>query len=649
VLLDALIVALSFYTAVVLRFLDGSARDMQLGLAAMAASVGPVVVLFVGANVLWRLDQRVWRYASATEVVPIFVAAMSSTVVVFTVDLAVGRGGARPMPLSVAIVGGFFTFCGMVAVRYRSRLTARVGRPNKQDQPDVIRTVIYGAGEAGQLLAWRMLNQHEGRRYRPLGFIDDNRAKQGLRIHGIPVLGSRSDIRAVVERERVDLIVLALSKSSSENLLEIMSIAQETNVQIKVLPSPFESMTSKKAAPLLREMRAEDLLGRKPASIDVAACEAVLKAKTILVTGGCGSVGSELCRQVAAFGPYRLVVVDNNESGLFDFEIELRATFPEIRLSFVVGDITDQLKMDRVFAETRPQVIFHAAAYKHVPLMEVYPEEAVRVNLGGTRIALDMAERHRAEHFVLVSTDKAVNPGSVMGATKRICELMLMSREPSEARHNGDNGRQPAHLLCTAVRFGNVLGSRGSVVPTFAKQIDLGGPVTVTHPDMTRYFMDVSEAACLIISAAGMTKGRDIFMLEMGERIRVDDLARRMIRMRGLRPEIDIQIAYTGVRPGEKLHEELVRPDDEVSRTSHPMIYQVLPLGANSVSNVAFEVDRLLKLAERGERDELVRELMRVSGDHGSQPGNGELHLPATREGLVSETRDRSSIQSAGG
>jgi FlaA1/EpsC-like NDP-sugar epimerase len=631
VLIDAATVVVSFFAAVALRFLDSPSRDLQVALMALLTYIGPVVVLFVGANAVSRLDHRVWRYASAAEVIPIFVTAMTATLIALAADLVLGLGGGRPVPLSVVILGGFFAFCGMVGARYRWRLASRIGRAKERNRPGQVRTVVFGAGEVGQHLAWRILNQPDGTGYQLVGFVDDDRAKQGMRIHGVTVLGSRSDLRAIVEREGIDLIVLAVSTLGADDLLDVVSIAQETTAQIKVLPSTLETITSKRAAPLLREMRVEDLLGRKPAAIDVEACKAVLRGKVVLVTGGCGSVGAELCRQTAAFAPDHLVVFDNNESGLFDLEVELRANFQDLTMTFVVGDVTDGLKMDRVFAETRPQVIFHAAAYKHVPMMQIYPEEAVRVNVRGTQLALAMARRYRAEHFVLVSTDKAVNPGSVMGATKRIGELLMMSAAPGQSSHQPILVVAPS-LLVTAVRFGNVLGSRGSVVPTFARQIEMGGPVTVTHPEMTRYFMDVSEAACLILQAVSLTEGKDIFMLEMGERIRVDDLARKMIRMRGLRPDVDIPITYTGIRPGEKLHEDLVRPEDEIRRTSHPLIYRVVPRTPLGVDDLASDVDRLLNLADEGRRGELVQELMRVTGEQPTaQRGNSATVEAAER------------------
>jgi FlaA1/EpsC-like NDP-sugar epimerase len=619
-LMDVVVIAVSFYVAVVLRFLDVQTFELGRVLPSMKSYVVPLIILYVGIGLILRLDRRVWQYATAADVIPIFWTVTTSALISVAADLELTSSGARPVPLSVLLLGAIFSFCGLVAVRYWRRLIYGFWPSRGWAKTGFARTLIYGAGETGQAFAWRVLTQAEGRDYRLVGYVDDDQTKRGLRIHSVRVLGSRKDLAHLVERERVDLIVLAVSTLTGENLRSILSIAQETTAQIKILPNLFETMSSRKEAPLVREIRVQDLLGRQPAVLDGPACEAVLRNKVVLVTGGCGSVGSELCRQTAAFSPEHLVILDNNESGLYDLEIEIRAQHPDLLMTFVVGDVTDEVRMDRLFAATRPQVIFHAAAYKHVPLMQIYPEEAVRVNVGGTQCALTMARRYGAQVFVLVSTDKAVNPGSVMGATKRVAEFLLVSPGKGRSHANGDSERTPP--LCTAVRFGNVLGSRGSVVPTFARQIELGGPVTVTHPEMTRYFIDVSEAATLIIQAAGLTEGNDTFMLEMGQRIRVDDLARKMIRMRGLRPDIDIPIVYTGIRPGEKLHEELIHAEDEVARTSHPAIYRVKSRSADQGRVMVTGLERLLSLAAQGFREELVRELMTLCHDPAPAPSD---------------------------
>jgi FlaA1/EpsC-like NDP-sugar epimerase len=372
-----------------------------------------------------------------------------------------------------------------------------------------------------------------------------------------------------------------------------------------MVPNLLESIVKPAVTPLVREVRAEDLRGPRGTIFDRARCAAVLEDKAILVTGASGSVGSELCRQIATFATRRLFILDNNESGLFDLHHELRSLHPSLAVEPLLADVADESRMDDLFAQFRPQVVFHAAAYKHVPLMEQYPEAAVRVNVGGTLVVLRMARKHHAESFVLVSTDKAVNPESVMGATKRVAELIVL-----QDRTGPVEGSLSADLRSTAVRFGNVLGSRGSVVPTFARQIEAGGPVTVTHPDMTRYFMDLPEAAMLIIDAAALTTGNDLFMLEMGSPIRIDDLARHMIRLRGLRPDVDVRIVHVGLRPGEKLREQLTFAHELKVPTEHPMVFRVFDPSPNQRVDPIEAAESLLRMARSGERGRLVEELM---------------------------------------
>ena len=612
-LFDAPVIAAAFYAALFLRLLDTTA-GVGSYLGAITRWIVPIIILYLTMTSLWGMHRRVWRFATAADVRPIFGATATATAIALGVDLlSGGLSGHRLLPLSVILLGGFFSACGMVLTRYRPRLLQGLS-PVGRNVGEGTRAIIYGAGDAGQHLALRLLTHESGDLYDLVGFFDDDPRKRGQRIHGLPVLGGRQDLAHIVERQSIDLIIIAINNVRGEDLRQILTTAQQTPAQIRIIPSVFEVVSAANTAPFLREVRVEDLLGRQALQLHRDACERVLRGKVVLITGGCGSVGSELCRQVAQFEPRQLVVVDNNETGLYDLEIALRTRFRELAVTVVIADVTDGPRIDGVFADVKPQVIFHAAAYKHVPLMQRFPQEAVKVNVGGTAVVLEMARRYGSQYFVFVSTDKAVQPHSVMGATKRIAEMLVTG-----GNRNGQAGK--GMTKCTAVRFGNVLGSRGSVVPTFARQIDLGGPVTVTHPDMTRYFMDVSEAAGLIIQAASYTEGGDIFMLEMGERIRVDDLARKMIRMRGLRPEIDIPIVYTGVRPGEKLHEELVFPEEGREPTDHPLVHRVRPstmLEGNG--HVQMGVGRLLRLSANGNQEALIAELMQLAG---RPEGNG--------------------------
>jgi FlaA1/EpsC-like NDP-sugar epimerase/lipopolysaccharide/colanic/teichoic acid biosynthesis glycosyltransferase len=627
-LIDAPVIAAAFYAALFLRLLDTTV-GVNSYLGAMARWILPLLLLYLVMNSLSGVHRRIWRFASAADVRPIFGATATATAIAVGFDLFSGSSGQRLLPLGVILLGGFFSACGMVLVRYSSRLLR--GLSFVRSAGEGTRAIIYGAGDAGQHLALRLLTTQPGEIYELVGFVDDDVRKSGQRIHGLPVLGGRHDLAHIIDRRRIDLIIIAINNVRGEDLRKILAAAEQTPAQIRIIPSVFEVVSAASTAPLLREVRVEDLLGRQAVQLHRQACERVVRDKVVLITGGCGSVGSELCRQVAQFEPRELVVLDNNETGVYDLEIALRTRFRDVPVSIVIGDVTHGERMNAVFAEFKPDVIFHAAAYKHVPLMERFPQEAVKVNVGGTAVVLEMARRHGAQYFVFVSTDKAVEPHSVMGATKRIAEMLV-----ANGSHNG--GASTHSTLCTAVRFGNVLGSRGSVVPTFTRQIDLGGPVTVTHPDMTRYFMDIAEAAGLIIQAASFTQGGDIFMLEMGERIRIDDLARKMIRMRGLRPEIDIPIVYTGVRPGEKLHEELAFAEEDREPTDHPLVHRLRTPAATSLNGeLRLAVEGLLALSSHGNDRALIDEAMRLArGSNGHTVSLADVPVAASAEHGVS-------------
>ena len=577
-------------------------------------------VIFWVVSALFGLYHRIWRYASAGEVVVIAGVAALSTIALILANLS--WPGQRPVPLSVVPFTGLFAFVGFTSVRFRRRVwsgslwrwQALGGRHPSQ------RVLIVGAGEAGQLVAWRLLTD---RTYMVVGFVDDDHKKQGMRIHGVKVLGDRRLLPDIVARHRVDLIAIALHNISDEDFREILNICEETDARMKVIPNVYDLLEESGIRTPLRDVTVDDLLGREPVEIDREGCRALIAAKTILVTGAAGSIGSELCKQILALGPLRLVAMDNNESGLHDLQMELRleaSLNPQPEVIPLVGDITNLSKMRRQFKMYHPQVVFHAAAYKHVPLMEEYPDEAVRVNLQGTKVVAEMASLHGAEHFVFVSTDKAVNPISVMGATKRLGEMMVMCadslfQDASHPRQPVATGYQSTlnarvKTLFTAVRFGNVLRSRGSVVPIFERQIEQGGPVTITDPNMTRYFMSVSEAASLVIQAAALSEPGAIFMLDMGQRISIEGLARRLIRLRGLRPDVDVRIEYIGVRPGEKILEELVGDDEEWSATSHPHVFRVR--SRRTISLQMSQLDELVALANQRQKEDLVSALRRL-------------------------------------
>jgi len=619
VLWDAVSVFVSFMAALAFRF-DG--RVPASYMRSFGSIIPLIVAVYCVINALLGLYNRLWRYASMQEVCTIGFAAAIATMLLVLASLL--WPGERPIPLSVVMVGGILASGLFTTLRYRQRLlTGLMGYTQRVvGSPDRHRVLIVGAGETGQLLAWQLKTYYR-QHYEIVGFVDDDPRKWGLRVHGIPVLGNCSDIPRFVAERKADSIIIAIHRIPGPALREILHFCLMTSARVKILPDVLDHLADSRFLPL-KEVEPQDLLGREICQVDMAGSRELVAGKVVLVTGAAGSIGAELCRQILQFEPQRLLAVDNNESGLYELGLDLSVSSatpdgPQ-HWNLVIGDVTDPVKMESIFALYRPQVIFHAAAYKHVHLMEQYPEEAVRVNVMGTRIVANLAAQYGAERFVLISTDKAVNPCSVMGATKRLCEMMIAGMQgDAEAGERRSRKAEGQRTLFTAVRFGNVLGSRGSVVPTFERQIERGGPVTVTHPEMTRYFMSVNEAVKLVIQAATLTQGGDIFLLEMGQQIRIDDLARHLIRLRGLRPGVDVPIVYTGPRPGEKMHEELLADGEEREPTSHPHIFRVR---CNHIPNRAVlqrQVDELIALAKsQRNNEEVVMRLMDLVNSHKS-------------------------------
>jgi FlaA1/EpsC-like NDP-sugar epimerase len=559
--IDALITLVSFTAAFLARAVTTSLDFVN--------AIIPIL-LIAGLNVLFlylfKAYFRIWKRTSGHEITLLIKAIGVSTLIVTAISFVLTT---RPIPLSIVLIGQTLTLGGVVVVRFRSRLVSgfawRWKFLWKDELPQAkTRVLIIGAGESGQTLAWRMKHRFPEKSYQVVGFIDDDPEKQGMYVEGCRVMGTSADIVRVAEANSIDLIVIAVHKVSGVHFRKILNECELTKARIKIIPDVYALMNATSGAALLRDIQVEDLIGRKPVARHEGIDLSPVTQKTVLITGAAGSIGSELSRQMLDYEPKRMLLLDNNESGLHDLLTDLKTRRPQADIAALLADITGRESLTQVFSRETPQVVFHAAAYKHVPMLEHFPSESVRVNVIGTRNVAELARDYRAERFVLISTDKAVNPSSIMGASKRLCELMLhvLSKENCPT-------------IFTGVRFGNVLNSRGSVVPTFEHQIDNGGPVTVTHPDMTRYFMSIPEAVNLIIHAACMTQGDDIFVLRMGEVVRIVELAERMIRLRGLRPNIDIKIEFTGVRLGEKLHEELFTDQEVPKETDHPAIVEV--------------------------------------------------------------------------
>lgn len=560
---------------------------------------------------VYGIYQRIWARTSGHGITIILNAVVVATLLVVLIIVLFEY---HPLPIRFVLFGNLLCLFGFIGIRYRSRLATsflwrwraafRGEFPKQQPQ---VRVLIVGAGESGQTLAWRLmhrLNNGKSSKHQVVGFIDDDLEKQNMFVEGCRVVGTRKDIERLTEALSVDLIVLTVHNISGADFREILTSCENTKALIKVVPD-LEALVNAKSAPAaLRDVQPEDFIGRTMITRHEDVDLTPVMNKVVLITGAAGSIGSELSRQIMQYNPKKAILLDNNESGLHDLTTELRTKYPDADIVPALADITICSSLGALFAAFFPEIVFHAAAYKHVPMLEYYPREAIRVNITGTRNVASLTKEYGAERFVLISSDKAVNPTNVMGATKRACELLLhaFSESPDNRTH------------FVSVRFGNVLGSRGSVVPTFNQQIDNGGPITVTDPEMTRYFMSIPEAVNLVIHAACMTEGNEIFILQMGEVVHILELAERMIRMRGLRPYKDIEIQFTGVRPGEKLHEELFHGDEKPSETIHPHIMQVnqrnKPVDWKVFSD---KLDRLERDVSENERDVLDKLLQIIA------------------------------------
>jgi FlaA1/EpsC-like NDP-sugar epimerase len=563
VMLDILTVAAAFIAATALRFI-GTPRTISEVQYLLLPNL-LIGATYAAIAYLLGLHRRLWRYASLRDGFVLMQAVGVTMVLIGGLNI-VGLFALQRLPLSVFIGGAFlsFLFLGCVKMLPRVIHTSRAVR----SKGNGTRVLIVGAGQAGATLAARLLlNGAQG--YRVVAFIDDDPAKWHRRIHGKPILGPIDTIPTVVKDLAIDLIAIALPSAGTERISEIITVCQQTTASIKILPGLQEIIMGQAQPHYLREVNVADLLGRAVVPLQAAAAHAFLEGRVILVTGAAGSIGSELCRQLIGYGPATLIALDTNETGLFDLAESLRAHPHAARLRLRIGDITDLKQMSRLFAVDHPQLVFHAAAYKHVPLLESHVDQAIRTNVLATYQLCRLTQQYNVCCFVFISSDKAAEPVSVLGASKRVGEMIVQAMAQE---------RSGTTRFC-AVRFGNVIGSRGSVVPLFTQQIQQGGPITVTDPAATRYFMTIAEACGLVILTATMRDSQGLFLLDMGTPVRISDLAVKMIRLHGLRVEQDIPITYTGLRPGERLHETLTAPEETLLPTAYSKIFCVSPRG----------------------------------------------------------------------
>ena len=616
-LYDIVVLAMSYFLALWLRWDCRFTEIPKEYLSAWKHFTPVYVVVAIMCFYLLRLYKSIWRFASYSELLRTIVASMITTVIhtggiTLMIRLYFDTYKIKRMPISYYVIGAVIQFCLILGVRFAYRFflliktEARIGKPKGASY----NIMVIGAGQAGQMLV-REINAAKEVGDRVVCIIDDNKNKQGRYIDGVPVVGGRENILEAVEHYQVQKIFLAIPSVSMAERRDILTICQETDCELKNLPGMFQLVNGDVSVSSLKNVSIEDLLGRDPIRVDMGEVFAFLHGKTVLVTGGGGSIGSELCRQVAEHHPKRLIIFDIYENNAYSIQLELKEKHPELDLVTLIGSVRDSRKMFQVFEQYKPEVVYHAAAHKHVPLMEDSPCEAIKNNAIGTYKTAYAAMVHGCRRFVLISTDKAVNPTNIMGASKRLCEMIIQSFDakikegkaaeiPQLFTHytKTRGGKEKLNLEANAdffrniktefvaVRFGNVLGSNGSVIPIFKKQIEKGGPVTVTHPDIIRYFMTIPEAVSLVLLAGTNAGGGEIFVLDMGSPVKIDTLARNLIRLSGLKPDEDIKIVYTGLRQGEKLYEEKLMAEEGIRKTENEKIHIGCP--------IKFDIDRFL-------------------------------------------------------
>ena len=637
---DVIVTAFSYFGALWLRF------DLRLSmipayyLAAWAKFAPFYAVICLVVFWLLRLYRSMWQFASFSELN----RTILSSLITGTVHIVLITVLFQRMPISYYIVGTGIQFILVLGIRfsYRFILLERSKRDKASRLGNASRVMLIGAGAAGQMILRDLHNSQEIHE-QVCCIVDDNSNKWGRYIDGVPIVGGREHILANVEKYHIEKIYLAIPSATAAQRRDILNICKETECELKNLPGMYQFVDGTVRADAMKPVEVEDLLGRESVQVDLGEISDFLSGKVVLVTGGGGSIGSELCRQIAAFCPKQLIVFDIYENNAHAIQLELQDKHPELDLQVLIGSVRDSRRIQQVFEKYTPDIVYHAAAHKHVPLMENSPCETIKNNAIGTYKTAYAAMLHGCQRFVLISTDKAVNPTNIMGASKRLCEMIVQSFDrkikagkaheltPLHVHTEDSEGsmppRSPAAHVSTefvAVRFGNVLGSNGSVIPRFKEQIAAGGPVTVTHPDIIRYFMTIPEAASLVLQAGTYAKGGEIYVLDMGTPVKIDTLARNLIRLSGLTPDVDIPIVYTGLRPGEKLFEEKLMDEEGLKTTPNQLIHigQPIPFDTEAFLH---QLQQLMDDAYHG-RDEQVLQTVallvptyRPAGAHGSE------------------------------
>ncbi len=555
----------------------------------------PVTIIYVMTFYLFNLYSNLWSLASIYE----FMIGAISNLTANAIILMASSFFDYKLPYSVIILSGVFITIFTLGFRMLFRITRRLPLILKKvDKRDFKRVLVVGAGTGGVSIV-KEIHRHPEINYDVIGFIDDNKSKIGKSISGVKVMGDRDSIKDIAHRYNIDLIIIAITSLSISGRKELVRLCHETRCKTKIIPGVCELLDNKVTLSSMRNVDVKDLLGRDPIKLDNKGISDYLLGKVVLVTGGGGSIGSELCRQIVNYKPKELIILDIYENNAYDLQNELLRKHPDLNLKVLICSVRDRRRLEKIFEEYRPHVVFHVAAHKHVPLMEFNPEEAIKNNVVGTLNTAECADAYGVNRFVLISTDKAVNPTNVMGASKRMCEMVIQAID----------GKSETEFV--AVRFGNVLGSNGSVIPLFKNQIAEGGPVTVTHKEITRFFMLIPEAAQLVLQAGAFAKGGEIFVLDMGSPVKIYDLAEHLIRLSGFEPNVDMKIEVTGLRPGEKLYEELLMQEEGLGDTEHEKIFIGKPTKFD-FNTVKRQISELMDLIKFGSDEMILRKIEEV-------------------------------------
>lgn len=617
-IIDVALINFSFLLSFYFRFVSDIPREYIIAYAKTSIII---TLIFTLSFYLFKMYDSLWRYAGPDEFLLIFAACASSGIAVMAYNLIYGG----IIPRSIIILGTILItlFISISRATFRTyRVWVKILEDKKRSPES--RAMIVGAG-AGGCMVLQEMNTSDEIMVTPVCFVDDDENKHGMTISRIKVLGNRHDIPRLVKELNIDSIVIAIPTISGVDRSEIVNICKNTGCKLKIMPGIYELLKGEVTVKEIRDVHIEDLLGRDAIVLEDEGIKDYIRGKVVLIPGGGGSIGSEISRQVLKYGPKMLIIFDNYENNAYNLENEIKGKYPDVEIKLVIGSIRDRNRLDNVFNKYRPDVIFHAAAHKHVPLMEESPGEAILNNIFGTLNLTEIADRYNVEKFVMLSTDKAVNPTNVMGATKRTCEMIIQAMDAK------------SRTEFVAVRFGNVLGSNGSVIPLFNKQIAEGGPVTVTDKNITRFFMTIPEAAQLVLQAGAFAEGGEIFILDMGKPVRIYDLAKDLVKLSGFVPDVDIKIEVTGLRPGEKLYEEVLMSEEGIKKTSHNKIFVAKPASYN-IEELKKDFKEMDTLCQIGDDEGIIKKLSEVVPTYNNK--RIENRISAVEDGRENQQKD---------